>query len=331
MNADRSRRPAVSYRAFEDRDVPGLLALWEAESGWGQLTEAQWRSWYVDSPYGPAIIAVAEDEHGAIAGQAMFARARVLVDGRIVPAVRLTAPILRADLRSAALRSRDHPVIGLYFAGIAMARDAGVEVVFAHPAETFRGAFRALQHSMPWSPVAQEFGPRVVERLECVERAADAVPVPMPSGMTVDVAVADHEFDDLWRCASHSLPVHCGVVRDATFLKFSNGRFRTYGTRSASGELVGYVSVDLKARLIVDCLAVSLHAMDQSIRAVTHAVLHESPGVLKAMETPALANVLKELEFVPHDFRFLMVCEWNDGASDVSRLALERWHLGVHD
>ena len=68
MNTDSSERPAAFLRAFEDQDVSGLLALWDVESGWGQLIEAQWSSWYVDSLCGPVIIAVAEDEQGAIDG-----------------------------------------------------------------------------------------------------------------------------------------------------------------------------------------------------------------------------------------------------------------------
>ena len=100
--------------------------------------------------------------------------------------------------------------------------------------------------------------------------------------------VADQEFDDVWLRAPRGLPVHNGVVRDATFMKFSNGQFRTDGTSSASGELVGYVSSDL-----------------------------------------ALANMLTELEFALNDFRLLFVCDWIDGVRNASRLALERWYLGV--
>ena len=323
--------PAVTFRSFEQRDVPALLELWEAESGWGQLTESDWRAWNLDSPYGAAIIVVAEDEHHAVAGQAVFSRARVIVDGKDVSAVRLSAPILRADLRSAALRSRDHPVIGLYWAGIELARRDGVELVFARPAATWEAFFRAMQRLVPWTPGATEFCPRVIEGMMCVERAADAGPVPMPPDITVDTVVADDEFDDLWSRASRSLPVYCGAVRDAVFMEFRNGRFQTYGTRSASGELMGYVSVDLTTRLIVDSLGVTVDALRQSLVAVVHTVLRDHPGLLKAMETPLLANVLTELDFVPNDYRFLLVCDWLDGARDASPIALERWHVGVHD
>ncbi len=33
---------AITYRPFQEKDLPGLLRLWEEESGWGALTPEQW-------------------------------------------------------------------------------------------------------------------------------------------------------------------------------------------------------------------------------------------------------------------------------------------------
>ena len=76
----RAMREQLTYRLFEDGDLPGLLRLWEA-AGWGTLAPEQWREWFVNGPHGPWLVTVGVDEHGEVAAQEMFAPSRAVVGG----------------------------------------------------------------------------------------------------------------------------------------------------------------------------------------------------------------------------------------------------------
>src|SRR5918998_5346703 len=94
----------LTYRLFQDADLPGLLQLWQEETHWGSLTPEVWRQWFVDTPYGASRIAIAVDESGDIVGQMIFSPSHVSVDGSEVHALRLSSPILRKDLRRTSMR-----------------------------------------------------------------------------------------------------------------------------------------------------------------------------------------------------------------------------------
>ena len=93
----------LTYRLFEDADLPGVLRLWD-EAGWGTLTPEQWREWFVDGPQGPSLVTVAIDERGEVVAQEVFAPSRAVVRGREIRALRLSAPILREQIRGESLR-----------------------------------------------------------------------------------------------------------------------------------------------------------------------------------------------------------------------------------
>src|ERR1044071_6194688 len=100
-------REQLTYRLFEDDDLPGLLRLWE-EAGWGTLAPEQWRAWFVDGPPGPSLVTAGVDGRGEVAAQEMFAPSRAVVGGREVRALRVSAPIVREALRGGSLRDGAH-------------------------------------------------------------------------------------------------------------------------------------------------------------------------------------------------------------------------------
>ena len=53
----------LTYRLYQDADLPGLLRLWEGTK-LGALSPELWRQRYVDAPHGPSLISVAVDENG---------------------------------------------------------------------------------------------------------------------------------------------------------------------------------------------------------------------------------------------------------------------------
>src|SRR4028119_1733778 len=111
----------LTYRLYQEDDLPGLLRLWEEETNWGTLTPEMWHQWYGDTPLGSCLVMVAVDENEKIAGQEVFIPSRVMVGDQEVRALHLSAPILRKDVRRRSIRRLDHPFVALYEAAAVLA------------------------------------------------------------------------------------------------------------------------------------------------------------------------------------------------------------------
>jgi hypothetical protein len=119
----------INYRLFRDGDLPALLRLWETETGWGTLTPENWRKWYVDTPFGAAQIAVAEDTRtGEVVGQFVFMPSLVCIGGQEeVSALRPFAPIVSKALSGtlSITNPLHHPVVAMYRYAIRSLREQG--------------------------------------------------------------------------------------------------------------------------------------------------------------------------------------------------------------
>ncbi|HEV2763433.1 MAG TPA: hypothetical protein VGV38_10695, partial [Pyrinomonadaceae bacterium] len=134
----------LTYRLFEERDLPSLLRLWEG-AGWGALTPEQWRSWFVETPNGQALVVVAVDASGEVVAQEMFMPSRVWTEGREVRALRFSAPILNKELRGESLRRAEHPTVELYKVAAREAARAGFSVVYSLPEYAWLPVFRLAE------------------------------------------------------------------------------------------------------------------------------------------------------------------------------------------
>jgi len=200
----------LTYRLFEDEDLPGLLRLWE-EAGWGTLTPEQWREWFVDGPQGPSLVTVAIDERGEVVAQEVFAPSRAVVGGCEVSALRFSAPIVRKGLRGGSLRDNAHPVVGLFKAAEAAATERGFSVVYSLPEHAWLPIFR----------IAPRFGIRPF-----AQAAYSCAALPLEAAQAPEIELATRgfvargvtefgeEYEHLWREAKESFPIDCGVVRD---------------------------------------------------------------------------------------------------------------------
>lgn len=309
----------LSYRVFQEEDLPGLLSLWE-EAGWGSLSPRQWREWFLEGPQGPCLIAVAVDRHGEVAGQEVFAPSRVSVAGREVRALRFSAPILRKEFRGESLRRSTHPVFGLYKAALAAARESGFEIVYSLPEHALLPIFRLFgPFGMPGFD-ATTFGcvqlplePPALSGLASFARSVEALPV----------ARFGEDHEELWHSARQSFPIACGVVRDAAWLTFRNsGRFALEIRDAVDGSLVGYSATKRQTGLLADLLARRPEHLTAVIAAT--AVWLEAQrrrgklgdvAHLKAMRTPALAPALQALGFEPIDYKFAFACSILNGVS----------------
>jgi hypothetical protein len=323
----------LTYRLFEERDLPGLLRLWE-EAGWGTLSERQWREWYMETPYGACLATVAVDARGEVVAQEMFMPSLLNVDGREVRALRLSAPILRQELRGESLRRDEHPMIGLYKAAAEAAAQQGFSVVYSLPEygwlSIFRlaprfGVSRFAEASYPCVslPVARANG-----GCEVVDDEADKV-------TARPVAEFGDEYDELWLSAQESFPINCGVVRRRDWLRFRNsGRIAVEVREASDKSLVGYTATKKQNGLLADILARRPQDLSRVLAATLKwlgaergAGAPEALTHLKVMQTPALTHALAAFGGETVDYRFAFTCNTFDPSVNIEQIEPERWYL----
>lgn len=328
MSATSSPAGGLAYRPFCDADLPGVLRLWEEESGWGGITPERWRRWFVDRPDGACLVMVAEDGEGRVAGQLVFAPTRVRIDGEDVSAVRVGAPIVDRARRRRSVRHPEHPATRLYRAGARAAAERGFRLLYALP-----------EHA--WLPFFRWLGGFAEADLAC--RAVDTRSgAAAASGLAAGLRAAPSagfgaEYDALWEQAASAFPVRCGVARDAAHLRHRIGGHLVLEARGeAGGALAGYAAVNRRTGLLVDVLARAPAELAPVLAAVL-AWLAEAPAdgpalrELKAMETPALRPALDALGFAPVDYRFAFACTPLDPSLAADRIHPERWYLTPGD
>lgn len=313
----------LTYRLFREDDLPGVLRLWAEDTAWGAITAGQWREWYVETPYEPAIIAVAEGPGGEVVGQLAFTPARVQLGGHEVKAVRLSAPILRKE-RSAAGEGM-HPAVRLYTAGVRAAQDQGFVVGYAFTQRTWLPFLRSgSRFGLP--PVADaEFG---CDAYPLDGPAPD--PEPRTEGHRVEpVTCWDHDFQGLWDEARDAWPVRCGLVRSPVWLRYKNGGHLSLAVRDEGGGLLGYAAVR-RDGLLVDLLARGRSdAGDVLAAALRWLASHpsERPGFgrLKVMRSPGA--VLPPGPWVREDYVFAFLASALHGSVSLESIDPSLWYL----
>ncbi len=322
----------LTYRLFEERDLPSLLGLWE-EAGWGSLTEKQWREWYLETPYGAALVTVAVDGTGEVAAQEMFMPSLLKVNGREVRALRFSAPIVRAEMRGRSLRRDEHPMIGLYKAAAEVAAARGFSVVYSMPEYAWLAIFRLAPRFGVRSFAETSYGCASL-RFESALDAGVAAGVDEVTSQAVEEF--GEEYEELWLAAKESFPIECGVVRGRDWLRFRNsGRIAVAVRERASGRLVGYTATKRQTGLLADALARTPADLPRVVAATLRwlasergARVPEALTHLKVMLTPAMAGAVEKFESEPVDYRFAFTCNTFDAAAlPLEALAPERWYL----
>ena len=317
----------LTYRLFEERDLPSLLRLWE-EAGWGAISEAQWREWFLDTPHGACLIMVAEDARGEIAGQEIFTPTRVAVEHREVTALRLSAPILRHEARRDSVRSREHPAVALYYAAEAEAVAQGYSIIYSLPEHAWLPAFRRLTRFS-------------VAEFDCATLCLDGE---LPSQLkelaaelyAQPVAAFGEEYEALWRAACENFNGTCGVVRRPRWLAYRNsGRAALEVRRRQDKSLCGYVAIKKRGGLVADALAPRPQELPRVLAAaIVYLADARRDGdaptdsdTLKAMVTPSLRPALAALGFTPTDYKFAFACNSIDEALPAALIAPECWYV----
>ena len=124
----------LTYRLYEESDMEAILWLWENHSGWGGLTQQQFKEWFVHTPYGNCLIVVAVDDRNEVKGQLILSPSRIIVEGKVVNTLRGAAPILDPSLRQSTLRSASHPAFALLKNACTIAAEKGYNFLYSFPA-----------------------------------------------------------------------------------------------------------------------------------------------------------------------------------------------------
>jgi hypothetical protein len=299
-----------TYRVFEESDLSGVLKLWE-EAGWGSLTPDTWRQWFQETPYGPSLVVVASDGQQEIVAQEVFTPSEVLVAGRTLQALRISAPILSPRLRGRPIRDRHHPVVQLLFLGAELAAGHGYELIYAQPD-------RAWLPFLRWVSRLED-SPLVFERVQygCSTLRLEGVPVIHGQNWRVAPELEyGHEFDALWQAAVERFPIGCAVVRKAEWVRYKNRGHITLAMRNEhDGRLIGYAATRRRDGLMVDAFAASPDDLHNVVAATVewlteHGRDGQSAGVreLKIMESSVFHPIVQILGFERVPFNFAFAC-----------------------
>lgn len=325
MSATAAGADALAYRPFHDGDLPGVLRLWEEESGWGAITPEKWHRWYVDRPDGPCLVMVAEDGDGRVAGQLVFAPTAVRVEGREVRAVRVGAPIVDRTRRRRSVRHPEHPATRLYREGARAAAERGFRLLYAIP-----------DHG--WLPFFRWLGGFAEADLGCTSvDPASAAAAGLAGGLRAAPATGfGAEYDALQDAAAESFPLRCAVDRGATRLRHRIGGHLVLEAREAGGVLAGYAAIHRRTGLLEDVLARTPGELAPVLAAALACLATSPPGSLpfrevKAMDTPVLRPALHALGFTPADYRFAFVCTALDASLPAEAIDPARWYLAPGD
>jgi hypothetical protein len=318
----------LNYRLSRPDDVPALSRLWAEESGWGEVSPQDWREWFVDTPHGPCPIVVAEAAGGELVGQLVFTPSVVQAGGREVRALRMSAPIIRKDYRASALLEVHHPAIMLWMTGAIAAAATGYKLLYNWS-------------EVPWVRFFRAFGRFRVAEFKCL--AASLRPSPAYAAAAGPLAARPvgefgPEHEALWEAARQRFPIRCGVKRTEAWLRYRNGdHVRVEVRESAAGRLAGYACVNGKTGLFHDVVARGPDEL-APVFAATLAFFAErsrEPGAqadaLKVMGISYLEPALRELGFVPHDFRYGFITDTLDPNLDPAAFAPEEWYAMPSD
>jgi hypothetical protein len=321
----------VTYRLYQEADLPGMLRLWQEETEWGSLTPEEWRQWYLDTPFGEASTVVAARNGEGILGQFVFMPSLVRVNGRSIRALRPSAPIVTKTLLAALreIHPDQHPIAAMYRHATGVLQTRGYGLIYMLPDPRW---LRALQ-MLPF--------------LQCGMFPLWTLPVPLdaplslgPGYTAAPLGLRDKRIDALWEKASQ---LHdCLVVRNSQTLPWKVGAHAALGVEK-DGELMGLVASRAKGDrqwLVCDLLAVdggpSLRATLAAAANLAHARALAAPPeapIRKAavLVTPVLEPAARELGFARDAYDFPLAVHVLDTRLPVEEVAPQRWYVSAND
>lgn len=316
-----------TFREYRDSDLESALQLWGQDSGWGEITEQQWREWFLETPAGRAPLTVAHNHRGELVGQMVGIPSRVVVDGRELRAFRLSAPIVQPALRGVSALRGDY--LGFFKQHMQIARELGFSVAYAQPRRGFLPFLRWSRRVGLPAFAEATFGCR-----ECSSGHATR----LVANDAYDVRVQTEfgsEYDELWETARANHAIHCGIARSSRYIRYKLGAHQVLEIRRTSDRhLQGYFAVRPDDGLLVDLVTRSPEATAEVIAAAMQFLASNDcreanggPSRIKAMCAPALQAPLEQCGFQPVKFTFAFVCCSIDDAVPQDTITPDRWYV----
>jgi len=323
----------LTYRLFEERDIPGILSLWESSSGWGSITEQQFDEWYIHTPFGRSLIIVATNELDEIAGQIAFIPATIFLDGKELKALRLSAPILHENFRLTDLRNPRHPAFSMVKRGIELGVKMGYHVLYSLPAHGWIGFMKLMpKFGMPDGYTAE---------YDCVAISLnDESGYEEESGNHLIVYTTDsfnESYDQLWADAIQMFPVSCGVVRSSSQLQWKISHHLVFEVREDE-RLLGYAAYKKTDGLLVDMLARNPGDLKRVFFASVRAMHLKNPNhevisfeEIKLMLSPQIKSLIAGIKYQPVKFQFAFGCCPLQLSVDQNSIHPEKWYIMPND
>ncbi len=296
----------LTYRLYEDKDLPGVLSLWENFSGWGAISEQQFRDWYLNTPDGPCLIIIAANEEDEVMGQLVLIPAKIFLTGIETKAVRISAPILHEDFRQADLRNNEHPAFMMIKAGLDIAAKQGYVMLYGLPAHGWIGLLKLFpRFGLPdiqmatWDCASVSLKDETVWEKTIYETLH-----------TTTLTSFDESYNKLWKDAAGLFPVHCGIVRHAARLQWKISPHLVIEVRE-NNKLLGYAAYKKADGLLADILAKDKHDLKKVFRSSVKAMHHKNEnrvpapfGEIKLMLSPHITPLLDEITHHKINFQF---------------------------
>ncbi|BCS31463.1 hypothetical protein TBR22_A06640 [Luteitalea sp. TBR-22] len=325
---------SLRYRVAGPADVPRLLDLWTQHSGWGAITMTQWRSWYEEAPYGPAIVSVAEDEDGQVVGMNVMLPSRVCVDGHVVKAVRPSAPILHPSLRVGGASAARSPALALYLAGLATAAATGHAVTYMLPDSGWVPFISRAARALAGLPRH-----RITTGCLSLELAT-ADGSSHPDRLLTEVSTTfDDELAGLWRAAVRQFPIRCAVERSPEWLAYKHRGDLRLKVRGPGGALAGFLAIGTRRAALTNAFSATpgdlpdvLRSAVAWLRRASHGAHPAVPAALTALDHGACGEACRAAGFREIDYRFGFMADTLDqDAVPLEALAPSAWYLASGD
>jgi hypothetical protein len=320
----------ITYRLYEEKDIPAIIKLWEQESGWGSITTEQFNKWFVNTPYGKAVIVVAENSEAEVIGQIVMSPSRMIVDGREIKSLRGAAPIVSKEMRGGNIKDFDHPVATMFRKGFEMAFAAGYQYFYSFPAYGWLGLLRLIPRMMP--------NPSDTASFDCfsVSLSENQVSVEKDDLLKVvlQTKITD-EYDNLWNEAVEQMPIHCSIVRKASWLQWVIGGMYVLEVRNVlDDKLVGYAAIKKESGLVVDVFARTGSDLAKVYQQCVYALHQDNSqrlvlpfNAIKGMITPLNEPILNRIGYTKDDFRFAFGSYLLDKTIDFEKVKAANWYM----
>jgi len=299
---------SLTYRLYKDKDLIEILVLWEKNSGWGGITEAEFYDWFINTPTGPCTIIVAENEEGEIIGQLVFRPTKILMRGKEVDGYRAMAPILNDCYRETDIKNYNHPIFAMFRFGIEQAANRQIDIIFSFPSIGWVAGVKTFpRYGLPKAEVS------IFDCIGIDLKKTFALVVPEKNDWQVRVGKFSPVYETLWNKFVLNFPVNYAVSRSAiwhSWRRMDTLILEVYNRETA--KLKGVFFIKKETNLMVDIIAETLEDAKQTLRLAACWIYqnHTDDNIseLKLMHTPFAEQLVQGIPNYPVNFRFGFFC-----------------------